>query len=326
MISLRFFKSFIVVLLVFIFASYGKPVWSEATLPDNYVMKPPPVIEIPRDVPIKKTAEDISKEGIRIIAFGDSGTGDEAQMKVAAAMRDFCALNGCDLALMLGDNFHPKGIRSTDDPQLIEKFEKPYGAMGIPFFPILGEHDWGRNGEMYNWGAEIEYTKKSAFWRMPSDVYSIKVGNIGIFALNTNSIPISTAQVEWLKGELEHSDARWNLVMGHKPIYSYGYHGDIDFMIAGVLPVLCGRTDLYLSGHEHNEQLLAADCGLTLLVSSTAGKLRLNNPFGPRTLFAATEYGFSYLVVKDSELSIKIVSAEGKVLYEKTIFPRTGSK
>jgi hypothetical protein len=47
-------------------------------------------------------------------------------MKVARAMEKFCAERGCHLGLMLGDNFHPTGVRSVDDPQFIEKFEKPF--------------------------------------------------------------------------------------------------------------------------------------------------------------------------------------------------------
>ena len=42
-------------------------------------------------------------------------------MKVAAAMQKFCEKNGCDLALMLGDNIHPQGVRSADDPQFIQE-------------------------------------------------------------------------------------------------------------------------------------------------------------------------------------------------------------
>ena len=80
-------------------------------------------------------------------------------MKVAATMRKFCAKSECDFALMLGDNIHPRGVQSIDDTQFIEKFEKPYADLRIPVFAVLGEHDWGRNAELYNWRAQIDYTK-----------------------------------------------------------------------------------------------------------------------------------------------------------------------
>jgi acid phosphatase len=298
---------------------FFKSAVAKVTLMHDYVMQTPAKIVIPLDVPVKASKEKIAERGIRILVFGDSGTGDENQMKVAASMKSFCTKNECDFALMLGDNFHPRGVQSVDDPQFIKKFEKPYAFLGIPIFAILGEHDWGRNGEMYNWKAEIDYTKKSSFWRMPSDVYSVTFGNLKILALNTNAIPVSKAQIDWLRNELEKSKARWNLVMGHKPIHSYGYHGDTDFMVSDVLPILCGRADLYIASHDHNEQVLRSDCGLPLIVSGSAGKLRTDAAKGPRSLFALAEGGFSYLEVKDAELTVKMVSSEGNILYELVI-------
>ena len=200
---------------------------------------------------------------------------------------------------MLGDNIHPAGVTSVNDPQFIEKFEKPYAGLDLPVFTILGEHDWGRKGKMYNWQAQIDYTKKSKIWRMPSDVYSLTVGDVKIIALNTNSFPVSKVQKGWLRKELEDSAARWNLVMGHKPIFSYGYHGDTDFLIEDVLPLLCGKVDLYLSAHEHKQQVLKADCGLPLVVSGSAGKLRPEEETGPRALFNLPEPGFAYLWIQE---------------------------
>ena len=92
---------------------------------------------------------------------------------------------------------------------------------------------------------------------MPSDIYSVTLGHLKILAPNTNALPESKEQINWLRNELENSKARWNLVIGHKPIHSYGYHKDVDFMVADVLPILCGSADLYFSAHEYNEQVLS---------------------------------------------------------------------
>ncbi len=285
----------------------------------DYVFENPPAVVLPKPVPHKGCRPGPADNELHILVFGDNGTGDENQMKVAAAMQKFCEENGCDLALMLGDNIHPQGVRSVDDPQFVNKFEKPHEGLCIPFYAILGEHDWGRKDEMYNWKAQIEYSQRSSRWRMPSDVYSLTIGDVKILALNTNVLDSSQAQVDWLKRELENSQARWNLVMGHKPIHSYGYHGDTDFMTALVLPLLCARADLYLAGHEHNLQALKADCGLPLLISGAAGKLRPEKETGPRSLFAAPELGFTYLRVKDDVILVQMVSAEGKILYSSAV-------
>jgi hypothetical protein len=130
------------------------------TLTDEPVEEHPVDVVLPRDFPLPVSNQTIASEGLKILVFGDSGTGDEIQFKVSLAMKDFCASHGCHLALMLGDNIHPAGVTSVNDPQFIEKFEKPYTGLNIPIFAILGEHDWGRKGDMYNWQAQIDYTKK----------------------------------------------------------------------------------------------------------------------------------------------------------------------
>lgn len=285
------------------------------TLPESYDEQLPGAVSIPQDVPLTVSEAVMRSNGIRILAFADGGTGNELEMKTAKAMQNFCIKNGCHLALMLGDNFSPKGVQSVDDPQFIEKYEKLYAGLNIPVFVVLGEHDWGRKGEMYNWKAEIEYSKKSRTWRMPSDVYSIALGDVKIFALNTNSFPISKYQKKWLQEELEKSKAHWNLVIGHKPIHSYGYHGDTDFMVREVLPLLCGRVDLYLSAHEHNEQVLKADCGLPLIIPGSTAKPRSIKAKGPRTLFVNDAPGFAYLIVKDNEITVQLVTAAGEIVY-----------
>jgi tartrate-resistant acid phosphatase type 5 len=285
------------------------------TLPDHFDELAPASVNIPGDISLPLGEGALKSDGIRILAFGDSGTGDESQYKVARGMQDFCAKNVCHFALMLGDNIYPAGVRNTDDPQFIDKFEKPYAGLGIPVFGILGEHDWGRKGAMYNWKAEIDYSKKSKLWHMPSDVYAINIHGLKILALNTNSFPISRYQKKWLAEEIQNSKARWTLVIGHKPIHSYGRHGDTDFMVQEVLPLLCGRADLFLSGHEHTNQVLKADCGLPLVVTGAAGERLREKAEGPRTLFVNNNAGFAYLVVQENQITVQMVSETGEIWY-----------
>ena len=50
-----------------------------------------------------------------LLLFGDSGTGEEGQMRVSDAMYDFCEQRRCDFAVTLGDNFYSDGVDSVDD-------------------------------------------------------------------------------------------------------------------------------------------------------------------------------------------------------------------
>ena len=60
-----------------------------ATLPNEPIKEQPTSIVIPRDIPLEISDQEKALKGIRIVAFGDSGTGDEGQMKVARAMENF---------------------------------------------------------------------------------------------------------------------------------------------------------------------------------------------------------------------------------------------
>ena len=86
---------------------------------------------------------DVPDGAVSFIAIGDTGTGEEKQYKVAAAMKEVCDELGCDFALGLGDNIYETGVDSVDDVQFIDKFEKPYADVDFPFYMTLGNHDNG---------------------------------------------------------------------------------------------------------------------------------------------------------------------------------------
>ena len=69
---------------------------------------------------------------LNILAVGDTGKANEMQYKVGEAMSRHCRKTNCELALLLGDNIYDEGISSPQDPQMIEKFEKPYAGFPVP--------------------------------------------------------------------------------------------------------------------------------------------------------------------------------------------------
>jgi len=87
-------------------------------------------------------------------------------------MFDACQAQGCNMAVMLGDNIYEKGIKvdSRDDErasfreivaQFDEKFAKPYepfGALtGFHLWAVLGNHDYRRNAS----GTMVRYSEFS---------------------------------------------------------------------------------------------------------------------------------------------------------------------
>ncbi|MBF0383934.1 MAG: metallophosphoesterase, partial [Magnetococcales bacterium] len=112
--------------------------------------------------------------------LGDQGTGGKKQRRVAAAMEREAKKSGKpDFVLLLGDNFYNNGVVSIDDPQWQEKFEKIYKGsqlQNIPFFAVLGNHDYRQSSD-----AQVLYTtqgKGSRRWQMPDKFFSVDLGRV----------------------------------------------------------------------------------------------------------------------------------------------------
>lgn len=88
--------------------------------------------------------------------------------------------------------------------------------------------------------------------------YSFDYNNAHFIVLNSNEDEdngISQKQIEWMKADVNASDARWKFVMLHKAPYSNGSHYDDDDVIelrktlSTLMPEL--GIDMVLQGHDH---------------------------------------------------------------------------
>ncbi len=228
---------------------------------------------------------------VRLALIGDTGTGDSGQLDVAAALELACQDLGCDAVLMLGDNFYPSGVDAANDGQWAVKFDAPYAAIEVPFFAVLGNHDYGGLGlayEIERASAQVAVGTNGGKFVMPSHFYSRSIRQVDLFALDTTAILFGddadqrVAVRQWLK----QSTGRWRIAYGHHPYWSSGTHGDAGvFDGLTVNPYagetwrrffdeeLCGKIDLYVSGHDHDLQWLAAPatCNAELIVSGGGG-------------------------------------------------------
>lgn len=224
---------------------------------------------------------DGDDEVLRFIAIGDAGEGNSGQYNVAAAIEAVCAdKGGCEFVLYLGDNFYDNGVSSVDDDQFQTKFELPYADLTMPFWVVMGNHDYGELS--WDWNKlqyEIEYSNYSEKWRMPAKWYLIdEYPNVDIFALDTNRLMWdneTSQQRNWLNSGVQASTKTWKIAIGHHPYYSNGKHGNAgNYEGLPWLPIVsgktvkefmdgsvCGKIDLYLSGHDHNRQWPQGTCG-----------------------------------------------------------------
>ncbi len=255
-------------------------------------------------------------------AAGDTGSGNARQAAVAASMAAYSSSNPLAFVLLLGDNFYEDGVKSTTDPQWQTKFEKMYdaAALNVPFYAVLGNHDYRENAE-----AQVDYTKAApgSRWRMPARYYGVGCtladgSTVDLFGLDTSTWVSDAAQRQWLDRALDASTARWKIVFGHHPVYSNGHHGNSAGLIEALAPILAHRADVYISGHDHDLQVLQPQGGVRYLVSGAGSRLRRT---GCRddTLYAASRLGFTAFRVSRREMSIFVVLEGGAVDYCLTI-------
>jgi len=271
-----------------------------ATMLPSFLRVSPPLFSL-------KAAE----QPIRVVAFGDFGTGSEAQKQVAAAVLKYHRQTPFDFGITLGDNFYPVGMESPGDPRWATQWEQLYQQLGVKFYATLGNHDWGHPDSP---AAEILYSDKSQTWRMPSPYYTFTAGPAQFFALDTNRI--SEAQLIWLKEELSKSQAKWKVVYGHHHVYS-ATRGDNAGLIGRLLPVLqAGGVDLYICGHDHNLQHVKPEGGVHFIVAGGGGAGTYEMKEYERTIFKAQTHGFAALDVDGKQLKVRLVRADGAQVYE----------
>jgi len=228
--------------------------------------------------------------------LGDPGTGDHVQHNVGTCLAEICAVKDCAMALVLGDNIYDDGVSSIDDPLFDERFEAPYAAVRFPFYVAPGNHDYGWHGMAIPtpWSddkiqLQIDYSAQSDKWTMPGRYFSVREesGLAAFVAMDTTRLVWTkdAAQVDWIEETVGGLDETWRFAFGHHTIRSNGKHGN-----SGRYPViegatgaplqrvfddhLCGGVDVVFTGHDHNLQWHAADCGTEVVVSGSAGKFR----------------------------------------------------
>lgn len=256
-----------------------------------------------------------SAESDRIVFFvlGDQGTGSYRQHAVAWFLERACQQDGSvNFSLLLGDNFYMNGVASVNDPLWDRYFESVYDGpclMGMPFFAMLGNHDYLGNAQ-----AQVEYTSQgigSGRWRMPATSYSQDFGRVAgrvllrLFVVDTQ-MPL-TPQLSTIKKQVGNNPGIWNVVAGHHTIRSfdvkYGTNEDLlDF--ADELNNL--GIDLYLSGHAHTLQLVSAPSEPLYVISGAGGKRPYAIVDNPTSMsrYARDSLGFASISVDQKSLEI----------------------
>jgi tartrate-resistant acid phosphatase type 5 len=247
---------------------------------------------------------------VRVVGMGDFGQGTSAQRAVAAEIVKMGAANPFDFGVTFGDNFYPSGMTSLDDPRWRDWWENLYGPIGITFYPSLGNHEWYSDD-----GAVAELLYHSPSWKFPSPYYTYTAGPVQFFALDTTEI--SEAEVLWLEKAIAQSTARWKVVYGHHPIFAPEHTKKsgryMEYMQARLWPILRGKVDAYLCGHQHAMAHMTAQEGVHFFMSGGGGgPLSKVSTKTPGTVFAESNFGFLTLEADAASMKISIFDTDGK--------------
>lgn len=274
------------------------------------------------------------------VAIGDWGRmGQGSQMDVAAAMSDAAAQIGSRFVLSVGDNFYPAGVTSVADAHWKRSFEDVYAAPSLqtPWYVALGNHDYRGVPQ-----AQVDYSRLSPRWRMPSRYFTVAGRDLGIadldlFVIDTSPLVVGSdetiaqlvhghlwlqnrdAQIAWLERSLSHSTAAWKIVVGHHPIHS-GAHGDEPFLIARIKPLLERHgVQVYLNGHDHDLQHIQRG-GVNYVCTGAGADVGTVAPV-EGTKFCLSRPGFAMFARRHDGLALEFRDHGGRTLYQAVIPP-----
>jgi acid phosphatase len=277
---------------------------------------------------------------LNFVLIGDWGReGRDNQTDVATQMGKTAAAIGSQFTISLGDNFYENGVTGVDDPQFQSSFEAIYTAPALqsPWKIILGNHDYRGNVQ-----AQLDYSKTSPRWRLPSRYYAETLalpdgGKADFFYVDTSPfirkyIGTSTdisgqdteAQLKWLDAALSASSAPWKIVIGHHPIYtalsdSDGYDHDQPDLIARLDPILRAHNiHLYINGHDHNLQVAKMN-GITYVTNGAGSETYQSTSAIIRDGFVSGNHGFMTIKLSSQKLDFALIDMSGETLYAQTI-------
>ncbi|PBQ30481.1 acid phosphatase [Sphingobacteriaceae bacterium] len=288
----------------------------------------------------------IPDSALNFLVIGDWGRCGEFFQKEVAEQMAFASVSGdASFIISTGDNFYPRGVKSVDDPLWIKSYENVYNQYSLQkdWYVVLGNHDYKINPD-----AEVEYSKKSSRWIMPSRYYSVKMpvdGDTNSKALfvfiDTNPFiekyyndpeygkmvktQDTSAQKQWLTKVLAENDpaVKWKFVVGHHPLYTSGKRikSAETLQFRKVMEPILKQfsVDAYICGHEHQLEYIKPEGSTHHFISGAGSEARDVKGNLPESKFKASDHGFMLFSVGQTQLKVQVINWEGKILYQQVL-------
>ncbi|MFB6265037.1 MAG: metallophosphoesterase [Bradymonadaceae bacterium] len=298
---------------------------------------------------------DDSKDVYRFVAVGDTGYANEAQARVLRGIQKRCdQAGGCDGFLLPGDAVYGDPLEGPEAPQLEEKIGDPFSVLKkgpppaegeeddrprMPVYFALGNHDLGDDAEYDEDRIEYwtEYASERDWFHFPSELWSRRLGFVRLIGVNTTPMDdrgeSAQRQADFVDDVLADGRARWNIMLAHDPYRSNALHGNAEKgskLRRWVERNVCGRIDLYLSGHDHTRQWLgrvpklsstAEICDTYFAVSGAGSYPRDLRERGNDPEFASDELGFLFIELRRDRGRVEFCNADGETDWSTHIAP-----
>jgi predicted phosphodiesterase len=260
----------------------------------------------------------VIEQPLTYVIFGDSGSGDDNQKKVAKSIGEYCKEVSCQAIFHTGDIVYDKGITSDTDPLFVDRFTSLYDSYNIPVYLSLGNHDYDGCETCYI-GAVV---KQSKYAKFPSTYYEVKEKNSSFFVIDTEKF--DKTQSDWLNTSLKASTSVWKFVLGHRPLVSTeSLHGKETFPGKEDLRTdICKDTDILFSGHSHSLEFNEIPlCNALQVVSGGGGKeLRAqDSTLKDNGIFFGNTFGFVSLEVYSEKVIINYFNSSRELIYQNSI-------
>ncbi len=288
----------------------------------------------------------VPEGALNFLVIGDWGRCGEYYQKEVAEQMSYCSVSGdASFIISTGDNFYPGGVSSIDDPLWEKSFESVYKQFSLQkdWYVVLGNHDYKKNPQ-----AEIDYSKKSSRWIMPSRYYSMKVPinadttKKALFVfLDTNPfiekyynesdysknvrLQDSAAQRKWLINILSDKDSNvvWKFVVGHHPLYTSGKRvkSSETFQFRKLMENTFKKykVDAYICGHEHQLEYIKPTGCTHYFISGAGSEAREVKGELAESKFKASDHGFMLFSVTGDKMKVNTINWEGKIINEQLL-------
>jgi len=247
-----------------------------------------------------------------IAAFGDWGIRGGRAAEVVALMGRFRPL---DAVVTTGDNAYGTGQRG--EAAFARSLVEPLLRRRVPFYASLGNHDVVTRD-----GAHVMRALG-----IPGHWYTRTIGPVQLVVLDSNR-PADKAQAAFLKGVLAApTAATFRVVVFHHPASSCSLHGANREVDRLWVPLLRGKADLVLAGHNHTYERFMVGT-LPYVTTGGGGGARLYPSIpglckGPGTpAKVKTAYHALRLTATPDRLLLEAVGLDGVVFDRYEIAPR----